>query len=84
MDLNSIAILVSILSVAGSIVYACIRVGMVAGRTDNRLGSLTDGLSALTESLQAFADKADDRLNKHGERLAALEARRHVHARAED
>lgn len=84
MSLNDLSILLGVLAVAGSFIYACIRVGMVAGKTDNRLGSLAEGLRALTDSLQAFADKADERLNKHGERLAALEARRHVHARVED
>lgn len=84
MSLNDLGILLGILAVAGSFIYACIRVGIVAGKTDNRLGSLAEGLSALTVSLQAFADKADDRLNKHGERIAALEARRYLHAPTED
>jgi hypothetical protein len=76
MDLSAIAKIVTILAVAGSFVYACLRVGMVAGKTDGRLSSLTDGLSELAQSLRAFVDRAEDRFTNHSERLAALEAHR--------
>ena len=76
MSFNEILALITALPVGGSIVYAAIRLGQVAGGAEERLKSLTVGVEALTRSLQAFADKADERLTSHGERLAALEAAR--------
>lgn len=74
MSLNDVARLVGILAAGGSFIYACLRVGAVAGSTRSQLANLTHGLTKLTNSLQAFADKADERLNQHGERIARLEA----------
>ena len=74
-----LATLATLLAVAGSFIYACVRVGMVAGKTDGRLGSLSEGLTELTASLREFATRADERLTDHGEQLAATKARIDAH-----
>lgn len=74
MNLSTIATLISLLAVAGSFIYACVRVGLVAGRTDGKLSTLASGLAELTTALREFATRADDRLNNHGEQLAETRA----------
>lgn len=75
MDLTSVATAIGKLLALGSFMYGCIRVGMVAGRTDGRLSALTDGLDRVTSSLERFIEKADERLNDHAERLGRHDER---------
>lgn len=63
--------LITALPVAGSVIYAAVQLGRVAGDADQRLRALATGLDKLTQSLQAFADRAEARLAAHGEGLAA-------------
>lgn len=75
MDLTEIATIVGKLLALGSFMYGCIRVGLVAGRTDGRLSALSNGLERVTESLEKFVEKADRQLYEHAQQIGEVVGR---------